>query len=194
MTTLGRIAVAVSLVGLTGGAAVQLRAGTQERVNPDARVLAEFQKRIADYMDVRAKVKKAAPKLEETSDPADIQAAQKSLAEGIRAARRDAKAGDVFTPEIRRKFRELMYPEVKGPDAAATKAAMKEDAPAPGSVRLRVNATYPETAPLPTVPPNILQNLPKLPEQLEYRVVGKHLILRDVDANVIVDYIPNAIS
>jgi hypothetical protein len=87
-----------------------------------------------------------------------------------------------------------MYPEVKGPDAAATKAAMKEDAPAPGSVRLKVNATYPEAAPLPTVPPNILQNLPKLPEQLEYRVVGKHLILRDVDANVIVDYIPNAIS
>jgi hypothetical protein len=194
MTTLGRIAVAVSLVGLAGGAAVQLRAGTQERVNPDAQVLAEFQKRIAAYMDVRAKVKKGAPKLEETPDPADIQAAQKSLAEGIRTARRDAKAGDIFSPEIRRKFRELMYPEVKGPDAAATKAAMKEDAPRPGTVRLKVNATYPETAPLPTVPPNILQNLPKLPEQLEYRVVGKHLILRDVDANVIVDYIPNAIS
>ena len=194
MTTLGRIAVTMSLLGLTGAAAVQLRAGTQDRVNPDAQVLADFQKRIADYMEVRATAKKGGPPLKETSDPAAIQAAQQSLAEAIRTARGDARAGDIFTPEIRRKFRQLMYPEVKGAGAAHTKAAMKEDAPPPGSVRLKVNATYPETAPLPTVPPNILQNLPKLPEQLEYRVVGKHLILRDVDANVIVDFIPNAIS
>jgi hypothetical protein len=28
---------------------------------------------------------------------------------------------------------------------------------------------------------------------MEYRVVGKDLVLRDVDANLIVDFIPNAI-
>jgi hypothetical protein len=68
---------------------------------------------------------------------------------------------------------------------------MKEDAPA--KVPLKVNATYPEGKPLPTVPPNILENLPQLPEDLEYRIIDKHLILRDVDANLIIDYIPNAI-
>jgi hypothetical protein len=35
--------------------------------------------------------------------------------------------------------------------------------------------------------------LPQLPEDVEYRIVGKTLILRDVDANIIVDFIPNAI-
>ena len=38
----------------------------------------------------------------------------------------------------------------------------------------------------------LLANLPQLPEDMEYRVVGSDLVLRDVDANIIVDLIPNA--
>ena len=37
-------------------------------------------------------------------------------------------------------------------------------------------------------------NLPNLPEQLEYRIVGKNLIIRDVEANIVVDFVPNAIQ
>ena len=40
----------------------------------------------------------------------------------------------------------------------------------------------------------LLASLPPLPEEIEYRFVGKHLILRDAKANLIIDYIPNAIS
>jgi hypothetical protein len=58
---------------------------------------------------------------------------------------------------------------------------------------LKVNARYPEAAPLPTVPPNLLASLPPLPKDLEYRIVGNDLILRDVHANVIIDFIPMAI-
>jgi len=32
-----------------------------------------------------------------------------------------------------------------------------------------------------------------LPEDLEYRFVGKHLILYDAKAGLVVDFIPNAI-
>lgn len=162
-----------------------------EQPNADALVLADFAKRIETYMDMRNKVEKGAAEQEETSDPAKIRAAQVTLAERIRAARKDARAGDIFTPEIRAAFRRLMYPETKGAQGRETKAEMKEDAPT--AVPLKVNADYPEGRALPTVPPNVLANLPRLPEQLEYRIVEKHLILRDVDANVIVDYIPNAI-
>ena len=35
--------------------------------------------------------------------------------------------------------------------------------------------------------------LPQLPENLQYRFVGKHLILYDVRGNLIVDYMLNAI-
>lgn len=44
-----------------------------------------------------------------------------------------------------------------------------------------------------TVPVTLLLNLPRLPEEIEDRIVDKNLILRDVQANIIVDFIPNAI-
>jgi hypothetical protein len=56
-----------------------------------------------------------------------------------------------------------------------------------------VNAKYPPNAPLSTMPPTVLLNLPKLPQGLEYRFVGKHLILFDSKANLIVDILRNAI-
>jgi hypothetical protein len=164
---------------------------TQPPANPDALVLVDFQKRIDAYVEMHKDVDKGAARLKETNDPAKIRDAQATLAERIRAARSNARPGDIFTPQIRAMFRRLMYPELKGAEGRETKSELKEDAPA--SVPLKVNAAYPEGKPLPTVPPNILANLPQLPEDLEYRIVDKHLILRDVDANLIVDYIPNAI-
>ena len=59
---------------------------------------------------------------------------------------------------------------------------------------LKVNAMYPPDTPLPSTPPQVLMNLPNLPEQLEYRIVGKNLIIRDVEANIVVDFVPNAIQ
>jgi hypothetical protein len=161
------------------------------KVNRDAQLLEEFQKRIADYQDLHKKMAKEGPKIKETADPAKINEGQDVLARNIQSARKDAKAGDIFTPEIRQLFRRLMYPELKGSDGAETKQVIKEDAPA--GVSLKVNAKYPENQPLPTVPANLLASLPRLPKTLEYRIVEKHLILRDVDANLIVDFIPNAI-
>ena len=35
--------------------------------------------------------------------------------------------------------------------------------------------------------------LPQLPEQVRYRFVGRDLILRDTEANVILDYIKNVL-
>ena len=47
---------------------------------------------------------------------------------------------------------------------------------------LKVNQPYPKAEPLSTVPPDVLKALPVLPEDLEYRFVGKHLILYDARA------------
>ena len=64
----------------------------------------------------------------------------------------------------------------------------------PKAFPFKVNTFYPDKEPLSTVPPNVLQTLPPLPEEIEYRFIQKHLILRDARANLIIDYIPNAIS
>jgi hypothetical protein len=165
----------------------------KEGVNSDAMVLVDFKDRIDKYLDIHKKAEKTTPSLKETSDPAKIQAGEEGLAASIRALRADAKVGDIFTPPIRDKFRRLLSPETKGEEGHDAKEILKDDAPAPAALDYKPNAKYPEGAALPTVPANFLLNLPTLPEEVEYRVIGKHLILRDTKANIIVDYIPNAI-
>ena len=173
---------------------VLLGAGVQapvSKTNPEARNLAEFGSRIARYMELHERLEKESPPLEGTGDPARIRESQVALAKKIQAARRGAKQGEIFTAEIRRTFRRLMQPHMQGADGTQIEASIREDAPR--VFTLRVNATYPEDAPLPTVPPKLLAALPALPEDLEYRFIGRHLILRDVHANLIVDFMQNAL-
>ena len=61
-------------------------------------------------------------------------------------------------------------------------------------LRSSSHGKYLENATLPTVPSNLLLSLPHLPEELEYRIIGKHLILRDTGADLIVDFMTDAIK
>jgi hypothetical protein len=45
----------------------------------------------------------------------------------------------------------------------------------------------------PRVPPLLLDSLPALPKQLEYDFTGRSLLLRDVDADVVVDYLADVL-
>ena len=127
------------------------------------------------------------------ADLEQVNAQKDALAAKVQAARAGAKQGDIFTPEMRPVFRRLLAPELKGEDGRDAKTVIKDDAPAPGTVPFKVNAKYPEGQPIPTMPANLLLNLPRLPEPLEYRVVGQHLLLLDTASDLIVDYILNVI-
>jgi hypothetical protein len=43
------------------------------------------------------------------------------------------------------------------------------------------------------MPPCLLNALPALPPELRYGFVGPHLVLWDVDAGLIVDFVPDAL-
>jgi hypothetical protein len=163
-------------------------AAQKAQVNPDAQVLLDFKARVDKYVELRKKADDSASPIKKTDDAAKLRTAQQALAERIGAARTPAKHGDIFTPEIAARFRTLLQPEVKD---YGTKATIKDDNPA---FPFKVNGPYPSKEPLSTVPPNVLASLPPLPKDIEYRFVNKHLILRDARANLIIDYIPNAIS
>jgi hypothetical protein len=162
---------------------------TASPANPDSAVLADFNARLDNYVKKQRALMKDAPVAEDAT-PEQITARQETLAAELRAVRKNAKQGDIFTPQVAALFKRLMSPELKGADGRETKAEIKEDG---AKVWLRVNATYPPEQPLSTVPPNLLANLPQLPMDVEYRIVSRHLLLRDVDANIIVDFIYNAI-
>lgn len=161
------------------------------KVNADAAALQEFKKRIDAYVALHKRIAKDTPPLKPTEDAAKIKTAQETLSGKIRAARAGANPGDILTPEISGQFRRILQPELKGEDGRDAKKVLKDDAPK--SVPLKVNAMYPADAPLPTVPSKVLLSLPRLPEELEYRIIDKHLILRDTKANIIVDFVPNVI-
>ena len=56
-----------------------------------------------------------------------------------------------------------------------------------------MNSEYPDNAPLSTVPPQMLQGLPTLPEGLEYRFLGKRLLLIDSHARIVADIVERVI-
>jgi hypothetical protein len=191
MTRKGIAAILITVAAVVATTAVAKQRGATTSANPDALTQQDFKKRIDAYIAVHNDAVKDVGALKQTSDPAEIKAAQHALAQRIAAARADAKPGDIFTPDIRNRFRELLAPHLKGEDGRDAKEIVKDDAPP--TVPFKVNAPYPDGKPLPTVPANFLVNLPPLPKQVEYRIIDQHLILRDVDANLIVDYMLNAI-
>jgi hypothetical protein len=70
---------------------------------------------------------------------------------------------------------------------------MDENPVSPASLKLAVNSRYPDVVPLTTIPPQVLQTLPELTEDLEYRFVGDWLILLDTHAHIVSDFIEDAL-
>ncbi len=164
-------------------------APAQRRVNPVAATLDEFHDRVNSYLKVRKEVESKTGGLPETKEPAVITQRQHRLGEAIRDARSEAKPGDIFTPQVARVFRRLIARDLASRRPVDRHAFVVEQP----DITVRVNDFYPTTVPLATVPPRLLQALPTLPDGLEYRFVGHTLILRDVDPNLVVDVLPNAI-
>jgi hypothetical protein len=62
----------------------------------------------------------------------------------------------------------------------------------PGTLpSVNVNDRYPDGVPVTTMPIELLETLPKLGEKLEYRFLGKHLILLDTCCQIVLDITPN---
>jgi hypothetical protein len=150
--------------------------------------------RLKEYVELHVKLERSLPKLPTEATPAQIDTNQRAFEKLMREARKTAKRGDIFTPKARPIIKRLLATIFGGPDGRQLKAALRGEAPVdPVKLKLRVNGRYPDTVPLSTVPPQVLQTLPGLTEDLEYRFVGNWLILLDTHAHVIADFIVNAL-
>jgi len=159
----------------------------------DAQALATMNVRLREYIDLHNKIEKTLPKLTTEATPAEIDGSQRALEKRLREARVTAKRGDIFTAEARPIIRRLLASVFGGPDGKQLRKSIQDENEAGSSVKLVVNGRYPDAVPLTTVPPQVLQTLPKLGEDLEYRFIGDSLILFDVHAHLIADFIEDVV-
>ena len=160
-----------------------------QATNRDAQTLADFQTRVKNYLALRQKLLAGRPALPDKATPDQIDAYQRALGDAIIAARKGARKGDVFGADMTVMARRLLGPIFKGPDGAAIRNAILEEAQ---PLVPTINTRYPDDVPVSSMPPEILKALPKLEETLEFRFVGRHLILMDGPAHIIVDIVDNA--
>lgn len=169
-------------------ARTQATQGTGTKVNQQGATVKAFLDRVNAYLALQEKAADGLPGLKPTDNPSSVTAFQRALAARIRLARPAARPGDVFG-DAAPMFRDVIRRDAQTRTARDRAATMEE---VPARDPLRVNADYPEKAALATVPPLILTNLPRLPDGLEYRFMGRDLILRDMEANLIVDFVNEA--
>jgi hypothetical protein len=157
------------------------------RVEVVGGALADFTSKMDAYDVLRRSLQAGLPELRVTDKPAEIHQAEQLLAARIREARAGARRGDIFTEQIRRAFRQVLRPVAN----AITCEVIRADNP--GEFPYQVNAAYPKTKPLSTVPASMLAVLPRLPDDVWYRFLERDLILHDSRANIILDRIDDAI-
>jgi hypothetical protein len=160
-------------------------------VNPSAATIAEFMKRVNAYVALHKKVEATLPALPKQTTPQQMDAHERALAKLIQDARANAKKGDIFILPMQQLVRRLLRPVFVGRAGEQIKSEIT-DKEYKGSVKLVVNGRYPDDVPVSTMPPQVLESLPKLPEELEYRFVLTNLILFDPHAHIIPDWVDQA--
>ncbi len=160
--------------------------------------LKDFTQRVQKYVDIRRAAKARFPEPMKGEKPEQIEAREKALVAAIRSARPMAKQGDIFSPTVAPMFVAILKNNLSGSESKDSRHVVKQGNPATETETgekppmIEVNAVYPKSASLSSVPPLLLLQLPMLPPDIEYRFVGRTLVLRDNLSNLIIDYLKEA--
>jgi hypothetical protein len=135
------------------------------------------------------------PPLPVGRDLAPVRSVMRALQMRIQQARMNAQQGEIITPQVARMFRRNIAACLTREEWAALFAEMKYDEqgrPVAAPPPLYVNMAWPTEVTFEFVPPQLLQVLPRLPVELQYRIIGRALVLWDHHADLIVDFLPGA--
>ena len=141
-----------------------------------------FQARIAQYMALRRQAEERAPGPRVSRARAEIDGAADALAEAIRRARPHSAPGDIFAAGIAADFRQIIQTVVR-------EKPLGVNLP---DAHLTVNGRFDWNLDA-VMPPFLIQALPPLPPELQYRLVGCDLVLVDIAAGLVIDLLPAAL-
>lgn len=158
----------------------------------DQKHVSDFSKKANDYIKKEQMLNQG--RMKPTSDISRLQDQRKQLRQAVQQSRANARQGDFFNAGTADVFRRVLADLLKGPEGKKIKTSLNHAEPG-ASTEFKVSGEFPNQngQPIQSVPPTVLKVLPQLPKGMEYCIAGKTLALRDSAANIVVDYLPNAI-
>src|SRR5262249_3121590 len=138
--------------------------GAEEKVNEQGRAIKAFQDKVAEYAALHKKLEGGLPPVKKGADPTEIKLHQEALAKAISEARVNAAQGEILVEAFQPILKRVIEQEFKGPNGGRKHETIHEDMDGDGKQKLvafvpKVNAAYPDGAPLTTVPPSLLLRL-----------------------------------
>jgi hypothetical protein len=157
----------------------------------DAGAIKQFEAAIAEYVAMRRRLADTIPPLVPNSTSVELNNASDALAAAVQQSRQNAGVGDLFVPPVAAVFKRKIDEAMRTANLRQALATIDDEEPAIRAPKIHLR--FPGGSQLATTPPSLLNLFPTLPKGLEYRIVGRNLVLRDVDAALILDYIPDLI-
>lgn len=169
------------------------QAGQQPAAVPadEAAAVAQLNTAIADYMAFRNRLRNEVRGPVPASTAVELTQASDALAAAIQRARSGAKPGSMLAAPIAVMIKHRIDDVVRRDNLGPVLANIDDDEPSLKTPAIHLR--FPAASQMATMPPSMLAALPPLPKELEYRIVGTYLVLRDVDAALILDFIPAAV-
>ena len=163
-------------------------------MNQDSLTIQDFSKRVDDYVKLRKRAQADLPRRNPGSSAADLKQYQASLAqEHSGTERSQAKGGRYFHSSGQPAFQKIDRDTFRERQGGKIRASLRHAEPVHGlslAGQSTVSANCRRCNPRLQL---FLSDLPKLPAEIEYRIVGRELVLLDTAANLIVDLLPDAL-
>lgn len=178
------------LTVLLFGLVVTATAGTG---TTDPNPVGDFARAVRQYAALHQQLDRQLPTLGVTDNAQAIADRSDALASAIRAARFGAREGDIFRPAVAASFRRAVATSLAAnaflPEELLASNLEEADE---GTELPVVNGRFPWGRGA-LMWPCVLDALPALPPELQYRFVGRDLVLLDVKADLVVDILRDAV-
>ena len=180
-----------ALISALVAAPLATGAGQADASKQEPAALARFDAHVAEYVSLHRRLEGPVPPQQLSDDMRVVHAAVDALAKAIMDARKGSRQGDLFAPEVATVLRARIACCLP---ADELEEIITEREPWDPVVvpPLQANGRWPKGMPYNFVPPQLIATLPRLPAELQYRIVGRSLVLWDHHADLVVDYLPDA--
>jgi hypothetical protein len=149
-----------------------------------------FHERVESYAALHRRL---APPVMTSTDPLSKLLTGNYLAAAVRGVRRDAQQGEIFTPEIATLFRWMLADSIGERDGEGFLTELNGNEPVPPGMHPTVNEDVHDDAALSGSAERAARPAGDSAE-LDYRIAGHDLVLWDIYAGIVVDFVPNALT